>query len=201
MFNVAIPKESIFKLFDGKQIIMCENQNQKFYNLLNLKNNLFLGLQNRDEVYFHVKKEDSKYYGLIDRDFLTDEELNVTREKYDRLHILNYYCFENYLYHPNNLQELFLDLDVPTYIDSITNQKNEQKAVIASKIERARRSYTILKEENEFRYDRFGTIIEALDSDEFERFYPILQHEGFQQRKYSLFLPVGKKEISLYRMV
>ncbi len=48
VFDVAIPKESIFKLFDNKRIVLCENQNDKLYNLLELKDALFVPVRDKN---------------------------------------------------------------------------------------------------------------------------------------------------------
>ena len=181
VFNIAIPKGSILKLFDGKQIVLCENQNDRYYNLMELEGKLFFGVQNKDEVYIHVRKKGSDFDGLIDRDFLTEEELDFLRNEHKRLHILDYYCFENYLYHPANLKELDADFNTLAYINNITKQKNERKTMIASKIESARRRYAILKEENKFKYEKFDTITEALNSDELEVFYPFFSMKNFDK--------------------
>lgn len=180
IFEVAVPKESIFKLFDSKQIVLCENQNDEFYNLLSLKDRLFVGIKNKDDVFLHVKR-DPRYYGLIDRDFLTDREIEKAQTKYNTLRILRYYCFENYLYHPSNLAELAPDFDKQAYVQEITAQKNEQKLKLVSKIEKIRNSYAILRAEDKIRDDNFDTIIDALSSDDFETFYPFFSMKTFNK--------------------
>ncbi len=180
VFDVAIPKESIFKLFDNKHIVLCENQNDEFYNLLGLKGKLFVGIKNKNDVFLYVKR-DPRYYGLIDRDFLTDREIEKARKKYDKLRILRYYCFENYLYHPDNLKALVPEFDKSAYLLEIVEQKNARKLKLISKIAKTRDSYAILRVEDSIRDDDFDTIIEALSSNDLETFYPFFSMKEFNK--------------------
>ena len=180
VFDVAIPKESIFKLFDNKQIVLCENQNDEFYNLLGLKDKLFVGVKNKNDVFLYVKR-DPRYHGLIDRDFLTDKEVEKAQRKYTGLRILRYYCFENYLYHPDNLSSLTPDFDRAVYVRQIINQKNARKLKLISKIAKTRDSYAMLRAEDTIRDDDFDTIIEALSSDDLETFYPFFSMKEFSK--------------------
>lgn len=120
VFEIAVPKEIIFKIFQNKKIIICENKNDEYYNLLGIEDTLFIGRQNNREVFLMVKN-DSNFYGIRDRDFLTQQEVNNLHNKFPNLYILQYYCFENYLYHPDNIAELNPpDFDKHTYIEEIT---------------------------------------------------------------------------------
>ena len=187
VFDVAVPKERIFKLFDNKQIVLCENQNDEFYNLLALEDKLFVGVKNKDEVFLNIKR-DPRYYGLIDRDFLTDHEVASARRKHSTLRILHYYCFENYLYHPDNIAEVNPTFDKASYIQEIVAQKNSQKLKLISRIDKIRNSYAILRSEDTIRDENFDTIIDALASDDLERFYPF-----FDMKK-----NFNKKSIEIY---
>ncbi len=180
VFDVAVPKESIFKLFDNKHIVLCENQNDEFYNLLGLEDKLFVGIKNKNDVFLYVKR-DPRYHGLIDRDFLTDREIEKARKKYDKLRILRYYCFENYLYHPDNLRGLASDFDESAYVQEIIDQKKARKDKIISKIDKTRDSYAILRAEDTIRDDNFDPIIEALSSDDLETFYPFFSMKEFNK--------------------
>ena len=180
VFDVAVPKEHIFNLFDNKQIVLCENQNDEFYNLLGLKERLFVGVKNKNDVFLYVK-HDPRYYGLIDRDFLTDKEVEKAQKKYSKLRILKYYCFENYLYHPDNLVALAPDFDRSTYVQEIVSQKNARKLKLISRIDKIRQSYALLRAEDKIREDNFDTIIDALDSDAFEVFYSFFSMKEFNK--------------------
>lgn len=170
VFDVAIPKESIFKLFDSRQITLCENKDDEFYNLLALPQVLFVGVRDKNEVFLSAKRE-SRYRGLMDRDFLTESEIRKARKKYPNLCLLQYYCFENYLYHPDNLAELIDNFDKAAYIADIERQKEDKKMKIVAEIKTIRNSYAILKED-EVRDRDINTIVSAFSSSNLETYYP-----------------------------
>ena len=170
VFDVAVPKESIFKLFDNKQIVLCENQNDEFYNLLGLEDILFVGVRDKNQVFLSTKA-DSRYQGMMDRDFLTDNEVERAKKKYPTLRVLAYYCFENYLYHPDNITELVRDFDAQSYVTEIDRQKKAQQMRIVAEVKTVRNSYAILKEDD-IRDKSIETIVEGFSSDEFESYYP-----------------------------
>ncbi|WKN45833.1 AAA family ATPase [Tunicatimonas pelagia] len=169
IFDVAVPKDTIFNLFHNKDIILCENQNDQFYNLLNLENKLFVGVADKNQVFIQVKR-DKKFMGLMDRDFLVDQEITKAKRKYPNLRILEYYCFENYLYHPNNINELISDFDTEAYQQEIFKQKEDKKLKIVLEIKTVRNSYAILKE-SDIRDKNVDTIVESFSSQEFETYY------------------------------
>lgn len=170
IFDVAVPKSSIFNLFNDKQIILCENQNDQFYNLLNLENKLFIGVKDKNGVFMNIKN-DPRYHGLMDRDFLTDQVLEKAKKKYSNLYILKYYCFENYLYHPDNIAEIVNDFDREAYRHEILKQKEAKKLKIIYEIKSARSSYKILNEPDSIKSKDEDSIIESLNSSRFEDFY------------------------------
>ena len=113
-------------------------------------------------------------FGLRDRDFLTDSEIIKIKSKYPNYFILDYYCFENYLFHPDNIEELKLqDFDKNVYINEIVRQKNENKNQIISNFKMSRKSYQEFKIESEnlkIKIDE-NEIIKYLESDEIEFFF------------------------------
>nr|WKN39206.1 AAA family ATPase [Tunicatimonas sp. TK19036] len=170
IFDVAVPKDTIFKLFDDKQIVLCENKNDKFYNLLDLEDKLFVGVNDKNSVFMSIRN-DSRYHGLMDRDFMTDGEIERAEKKYPNLHILRYYCFENYLYHPKNLYELIPDFDIEAYQQEILRQKQDKERKIIYGIKQARDSFKVLNEHEKIRERKDDLIIDHLSSNDFEEFY------------------------------
>ncbi len=172
IYEVAVPRELMLKVFHGKSIFLCENKNDEYYNLLGLDEKIFVGVQDKRQVYLNAKNNPA-YFGLMDRDYLTESEISKIRQQLPNLRILEYYAFENYLYHPENIAELFPDFDIPNYQADIVRQKNEQRDYILTGLELARRGYSVLNDENIER-DKNGiqVIIEALQSDKLEKFYP-----------------------------
>ena len=172
MFEVAVPKDMMLKVFQGKQIILCENKNDEYYNLLGLPQKIFVGVQDKRQVYLNVKNTPA-YFGLMDRDYLTDQEIQKISQHFPNLKVLNYYAFENYLLHPDNIAELEPSFDVAAYTADIIQQKNTYRDFILTGIAGARNGYSILKDKNINEDENWKeTIIMALRSDKLEDFYP-----------------------------
>ena len=113
-------------------------------------------------------------FGLRDRDFLLDSEIQKIRKKYPNYFILEYYCFENYLLHPNNLLELNLNgLDIAEYTADIIRQKNLKKNYIISIYRNSRNNYQEFKIELENLRSKSeeDEIISYLQSDDIEIFF------------------------------
>lgn len=190
VYEIAIPKDIISSILADKKLVVAENTNSKWYNLaLGEKNYLFLPAQNNREVFLTIKG-DKKKLGLRDRDFLRDDEIASVREIFPNMKILRYYSVENYLYHPDNLCELLnVNFDKAAYIEDITKQKNKRCSTIIGKIAVARQSYVEFKEgvKND---ENIDGIIEQLESDNFEVFYPCLNMKDYFNRgmlgKYNL---------------
>ena len=171
VYDVAIPKSVLFSILEGKKLVVCENQNDEYYNLLALPDTLFVGVQDARSVFLTVKR-DARYLGLRDRDFLSDDEIMRIQARYPQHRILHYYDFENYLYHPDNLAELALDnFDVNAYRADILAQKTARKDYILAKLVASRMGYEEFKTDEKLRDKVPDTIIEDLASEDFERFY------------------------------
>lgn len=183
IFEVAIPKETIFKLFTNKKLILCENLNDKFYNLLNLENVVFVGVKDCRSIFLAIRKE-TKFYGLRDRDFFTDNEKQKIEKKYPYYRILDYYCFENYIYHPENIEQLnLIGYNKEEYLNEIIKQKNERIDYIFTDIKLSRNNYEELKEEKIKDID-ISSIIIALKSNSLADFYKFFSMKDKFNKEY-----------------
>ncbi len=120
---------------------------------------------------FLSTKADPRYQGVMDRDFLTAHEIERAQNKYPTLRVLTFYCFENYLYHPDNIAELVNDFDKQSYVAEIDRQKKAQTMKIMAEVKTVRNSYAILKEDD-IRDKSIETIVDGFSSDEFDSYYP-----------------------------
>jgi len=166
---------NIYKNRTGlEKLIFCENKNAELLNKLeDLPNVSFLPEKDSNGVYVQIKSRPEKY-GLRDRDFLLDSEIERLKAKYPNYYILNYYCFENYLYHPLNIAELGINnLNIEEYKREIIRQKNLNKDIIISNFKQSRSSYQELKIDRENIKDKQheNEIITALHSDDIEVFF------------------------------
>ena len=171
VFDIAVPKEALDILFKDKKKIFCENSNALLFNTIGFADSVFLGETDKNSVCLRVKN-DSNIYGIIDRDYLSDDERNRLQEKYANLKVLAYYCFENYLYHPENVKEVIPDFDVENYKRNIREVKNQKLSDIKYGLQNARNSYLFFKQQ-EISSKSFNDVFQMLDSDDFETFYKV----------------------------
>ena len=164
IYDIAIPKRIIGDILKDKKIILCENKNAEFYNNLGIDKCVFVAEKDKDTIIKNLAN--SNFYGLIDRDYLADFEKNELQK--NRLRVLNYYTFENYLYHPENVLEVYPDFDKKSYIQEITESKNKQQIQIGGSM-KGRSKYICFK--NKEIKDGDETIAEELYSNNFETFY------------------------------
>lgn len=169
----SLTNDMVRKHLTSDRIVACENKNADVLKTLNLENVIFYSERDSATVFIKVKTK-LEMYGLRDRDFLLDSEIDKIKSKYPNYFILDYYCFENYLYHPDNISELNLGgFDKKSYISEIVKQKNEKKNYIISIYRNARNTYQEFKVEHENLRDKSNEdkIMEYLESDDIEIFF------------------------------
>ncbi len=171
VYEIAVPKSIVFDIFKGKKTILCENQNDEYYNMAQIPDVIFVGVKDARDVFINVKR-DSRYYSLRDRDFLSDTEIDKIHKAYPNHNILRYYDFENYLYHPENISELnIVDFDIVAYSNEITKQKNTRVDYILPTLVSSRQGYEEFKTNDKLKDENVNSIVDDLKSDDFERFY------------------------------
>lgn len=187
VFEIAVSKEFLSKVFEGKRIVFSENTDTSRYNNLKLENTVFFVGKDKADV-FHKVKNSAAYNGLIDRDYLTDEERVDLLQQYNNLYILNYYSIENYLYHPENLEEYYTsvgkDYSKETYLEAIAKEKEAIKSQILIRFPRARDGYPFYREkENEKKLKAFRSndqqVLEMIESNDFEIYYKVFPAKDY----------------------
>lgn len=156
---------------EGKIIIYCENQNSRYFNKLNFQNIHFVPEKNSTGVFIKVQANPT-HFGLRDRDFLSDREIEKLKKAHKNYFILEYYCFENYLFHPDNIDELKIEgFDKDVYLKDLIRQKNMKYDKIVLNLKNDRNGYQEFKlPDNDFREKNDEIICEYLKSDEVEIF-------------------------------
>lgn len=192
VFEIAVSKEFLDDIFQGNQVVFSENTDTPLYNNLALRGTLFFKAQDKLSVFQQAKNLNK--HGLIDRDYLSDEEVKEIRTVYPWLKILPYYSIENLLYHPDNLAEYFDARDIPfdksAYIQELTRVKNAERDYINFGLAKARDGYPFFKENEHaqllkvFR-NNATKILDLLRSDDFETFYSV-----FPAKDYGTTIPV-----------
>ena len=175
------------KIFQDKRIVFSENTDTPLYNDLSLDNTFFFTAIDKADV-FH-KSKNLKTKGLIDRDYLTDDEIKLIQQLYPEIKILPYYSIENLLYHPNNLAEYYavnnnMEFNIDEYKAILANEKDADRDYIAGGVLQARSGYPFFKENEHdakrktFK-DNWRAIVEMLRSRDFETFYKVFPAKDY----------------------
>jgi AAA15 family ATPase/GTPase len=189
IYQIAVDKDLLPNLFQGLEVIFVENKDKTYYGSIGIEKTVFIPENGRNGVYHKVKA--GVYQGIVDRDFLTDEDIYLIESKFGKLKILRYYSIENYLYHPDNLQEYYdkiqKDFNKADYINLIKNEKNKIKNSIIPSLSLKRTEYPYFgepeyngkPEQNRFKnkeenVTESSKLANYLNSDEFETFYKIM---------------------------
>ena len=104
---------------------------------------------------------------------LTTAEIQKIQAEYPNHHILRYYDFENYIYHPQNIAEIAPeDFSKEVYVAEIVTQKNQKLSKrILPTLGASRQNYEEFKTHPKFKDKDVDAIVADLESDELERFY------------------------------
>ena len=188
IYEIAVNKELLPALFKDYKIFFVENKDRSYYSALNIHNVLFVQSNNKKSVYHKTKN--GEFNGIIDRDFLSDNDIQEIEQQYQKLKVLHFYSIENYLYHPDNLQEYYhsknIAFDKSGYAQSIANEKENVKLNIFRSLALTRTSYSFFEEpehngkinQKRFRNDaenltQVAEIEKYLNSNDFDTFYKV----------------------------
>ncbi|MEO0044308.1 MAG: hypothetical protein RL329_3756 [Bacteroidota bacterium] len=189
IYEIAVGKTFLPALFQQMTIFFVENKDRDYYATIGIEKTVFVSDNNRNNVYHKVRA--THLYGIVDRDFLSDNDIEIIRKQYPQLYILHYYSIENYLYHPDNLLEYYENKDFiydkNIYINDLTFAKNQAKDYIILQITLARSSYPYFGEPNfnnhpsqkrfknqQENIEQSVSVQKNLNSDDFESFYKSL---------------------------
>lgn len=199
--KIIVAEQSIATIEEELQsfrikIIYCENKNAIRYNNLGLKDLYFIPVNNSNEVFNRALRS-PEAYGLRDRDYLEDTEIEKLKNTYKNYRILEYYAFENYLYHPDNLEQINLKkFNRAKYIDALIELNKSVRANSTPKIVSSRKAYEEFKiEGNEFKGSD-KKIYADIHSDDFSKFYKYLSMKDYQsQCKYLSDLKIELRDV------
>ena len=195
VYELGIPKTMLFDILKGKRIVACENQNDEYFNLLQIKDTVFVGMKDSRDVFLNIKR-DTRYHSLRDRDFLSDTEIDRIKAAYPNHHILHYYDFENYLYHPDNLEQLGIkEFDKQKYIETIILQKNERIHYILPTLISSRQNYEEFKTDAKLKDKTTDNIVDDFKSNDFERFYKYFDMKKQFNKSFLAALNLSKEKL------
>ena len=183
VFEIAVSKEFLSAIFKGKRLIFPEGNDTSIFNNLKLDDTLFLTAKNKVDVFYKAKNNPD-YDGLIDRDYLTNDERQAILNSYPSLYILEYYSIENYLYHPDNLEEHYTGkgqgFSRASYIADILQLKPGIRDNISLGLIRARESYPFFREDKpKINREKEIEILKMFDNEDFEEFYKVFPAKDY----------------------
>lgn len=187
--NVNILLSNYGRELGKRKLIVCENLNASLLNTLGFLNVDFLPEKDSYTVFARVQT-DSDVIGIRDKDFILDSEKKAIQLDFPNYCILSYYCIENYLYHPDNIEELKIEgYNKEEYINNIIKQKNDDSLKIARSLNKARSTYSELKHRNEKYKDEINSesILTKLKSDKFSDFYEFYSMKEYNKSFLSKF--------------
>ena len=188
IFEIAVSREHLDKLMQGKTIIFSENKDTVYFNELGLENIVFFRGNDKRDVFHKTLNMGEHYMGLVDRDYLTDQEIANIEATYSNLRILRYYSIENYLFHPENLKAYYEQqgkaLNEQEYSEKIQSCKEAVRENIILRIQESRKAYPYFRDKkHENQRDKMmenaDKIVEMLQSDDFETFYKVLPMKDY----------------------
>lgn len=194
IYEIAINKELLPELFKDYIIYFVENKDRTYYSALDIPNLLFIQENNKQSVYHKTKNGD--FHGLIDRDFLSDNDIKEIEKQYQKLKVLRLYSIENYLYHPKNLEEYYssssIDFNITEYQSAIFEEKEKIKSHLQLKLAIIRIGYPFFGEpehngkpnqkrfkSNEENVTQVEEISNYLNSSDFEIFYKVFPMKDY----------------------
>jgi AAA15 family ATPase/GTPase len=194
IYEIAVNKELLSELFKDYSIYFVENKDRTYYSAIGMQNIMFVQSNNKKSVYHKTKN--GEFNGIVDRDFLTDNDIEEVEKQYQKLKILRLYSIENYLYHPKNLEEYYQlnnkDFNIDEYKKAIFEEKESVKSKINIRLAITRTSYSFFDEPehdgkpNQKRFksseENFTQVAEIqmyLDSGDFETFYKVFPMKDY----------------------
>ncbi|MFV0346936.1 MAG: AAA family ATPase [Bacteroidales bacterium] len=194
IYEIAVGKNFLPSLFKQMNIYFVENKDKDYYATIGISNTVFVSDNNRNNVYHKVRA--TEYKGIVDRDFLSNDDIAQIQKEYPKLKILAYYSIENYLYHPDNLLEYYESegkpFDKNEYISQLTESKNQAKDTFIPSLTLKRTEYPYFgepeyngnslqrrfknKQENE---EQAMIVASYLDSNDFDIYYKVLPMKSY----------------------
>lgn len=185
LVEIAVPKESLSRLFSSRLIVVCEGKDHALYNAsCDDASRLFIPPGSSDNAagVLAMARANPGYRALRDRDFLMPSEIDIIKAELPNYRILPCYSIENLLYHPDNLASLDLTgFDPAAWKAAILAWKNVTP-LLELKYERGRiselRAFPSLRNSHEAGPAK---IREAHQSQDFEICYPVIPMQRMPQ--------------------
>jgi len=187
IYEIAVGRNILPVLFKSFVKIFVENKDgDNYYSNLIIGNFLFVKRKDKKAIYDNILSGDN--LGLIDRDFLSEQDISILEKAYKNLRILKMYSVENYLFHPYNLIEYCSKHNIAfndqEYVNEILAEKENIRHELFAKISDSRQTYPFGKEidpadksiqvrfsKSDENRKQIATINKEIDSPDFDNYY------------------------------
>ncbi len=177
VFEIAVPRDSLSRLFSGRKIVACEGKDDALYNAACDDNSrLFIPAGNAEQVFATVQANPN-LWGIRDRDFFLQAEIDRLQEIYPQYRILPFYSIENLLFHPENIASLNVPgFDAAAWSEAIRLAKEGRPL---REVKHARGRIRELRSVPDFQRAHAwdadpAEIYDAYGSSDFDTFYPVV---------------------------
>ncbi|MBI4660542.1 MAG: AAA family ATPase [Verrucomicrobia bacterium] len=177
VFEIAVPRDSLSRLFSGRKVIACEGNDGALYNAAcDDSSRLFVPAGNAEQVFAMVQANPN-LWGIRDRDFFLQTEIDLLRKLYPQYRILPFYSIENLLFHPDNIASLNVPgFDAAAWSEAIRAAKDARPL---RDVKYARGRIRELRSVPEFQKTHAWDaepkeIYAAYEAADFDTFYPVV---------------------------
>lgn len=183
MFDIAISPELLAELASNRRIVFVEGKTDiAAFNQLEV-DAVFLPAGDKSQAFYKAKG--AHMLCLIDGDLLSQTDKTELRKIYPFVRFLPTYCLENELYHPDNLSLLAgrtgINFNRKEYVAAWVAEMRRVRNDRLARVRSTRSTYKSIFPEIELKpfSARDADIVADLNSDEFDRFYPLLSAKDF----------------------
>jgi RecF/RecN/SMC N terminal domain len=186
VFDIAIDRKLIARLASLQRIVLVEGKDKRFLEHCNLPVS-FVQADNKQNAFLRAQQlSDEGIICLVDRDYITDDEQVKLLGQYPFLRMLETYCIENELYHPDNVLEATQHrgeaFDIDAYRDAWLVDLEHHRSDIVANVNAVRQTYGYFFPETAKRKAFIGAggpIVDRLQSTRFDDFFPYLSAKTY----------------------
>ncbi len=178
VFDIAIDRDLIARLATLGRIVLVEGKDKRFLQHCGLSVS-FSRSDNKQSAFVRAQQmADEGITCLVDRDYVTDVERLELLHRFPFLRMLQTYCIENELYHPDNVREACLaagrNFDQLAYENAWLTDLDANRSDIVKNLSAVRQTYGFFFPENQRKAfaKAGGPIFDKLQSRNFADFFP-----------------------------
>jgi energy-coupling factor transporter ATP-binding protein EcfA2 len=201
VFDIAIDRDLIAKLSTLRRIVLVEGKDQRFLRHCKFDPPVLFSRADNKQAAF-VRAEQLKDEGvtcLVDQDYVTEEERTELLKRHGFLRMLQTYCIENELYHPDNVYEAIgSSFDRDRYVAAWQQELVQHRNDILGNINAVRQTYGFYfadpNERKKFIHSG-AAIVTRLQSDAFDDFYAYFSAKTYGSTAKAM-ISIGQEELA-----